>query len=274
MKVSHISPSAANMAMKCGQQYMFRYKMGMKIAPGFAQIRGRAAHRGVEHNLAQKIESKKDLAATEVMQAASDAVDDAFHGEVKLDGDYEELGYDKAKDVVKDEATTLSALHLERVAPAIQPTAVEVRIEMPESGTLPVKVLGVIDVIDDAGVIHDTKTARKSGRQDMADGSDQLTWYALLYRARYGKAPKELVLDQLVQTRTGKVSVNRFATQRNFYDLQAVIGIAKHVLKMAESEIFLPAPDSAWWCSAKWCGYHPDAGGPCPYGRRENRPTT
>ena len=274
MRVPHISPSAANMAMKCGQQYMFRYKMGLKIPPGFAQIRGRAAHRGIEHNLAQKICSFEDLPEEEVRQAASDAVDDALRGEVKMDADYEEFGYDNAKGIVKDEATTLSALHRNRVAPSIQPTAVEVRIEMPESDTLPVRVLGVIDVIDDAEVIHDTKTARKSGRQDMADSSDQLSWYALLYRARFGKPAKELVLDQLVQTRTGKLSVNRFATQRDVKDLQAVVGIAKHVLRMAESEIFLPAPDSAWWCSAKWCGYHPDAGGPCQYGRREKRPTS
>ncbi len=139
---------------------------------------------------------------------------------------------------------------------------------------LPMKVMGIIDTIDEDDVIHDAKTARKRGNQDLADGSDQLSWYELLHRARYRKPTNGLVIDQLVQTHGGKLSVNRFETTRDVADLRAVVGTIKQVAKMIEREVFLPAPDSAWWCSPRWCGYHSEAGGPCPYGRRTKRPTT
>lgn len=274
MKLKRGSHSAFNTALKCGQQYKFRYAMGLRLPPGFAIIRGRGADEGVNTNLVQKIESKKDADRELVRAAAAGEVDRMLAGEVVLDPDYMEYGFERAKGVVKDEAITLAELHLHRVAPELQPRAVQVKIEMPPSEVLPLTMVGVVDVIDDADVIHDTKTSKKSPPATAADESDQLTWYELFHRARYRKPSAGQRLDYLVRTPKGNLSAKVLETTRTMEDLQRAVATAGEILRMIEAEVWVPAPDSAWWCSAKWCGYHPDAGGPCRYGRRTKRPTT
>ncbi len=274
MKLDHISPSQLGTFGNCGMQWKYRYMDGLRLAPGFAQIRGKSTHQGVEVNFSQKIESKEDLSVEEVKAITSDAVDQQLEGPVTKDGDYEEMTLEQAGGIIKDEAVALAGLHTEELAPTIQPRAVEMRIELPETEEIPA-IVGIMDLIDDEEQIHDTKTAKKSPPATTADTSDQLSFYDLLYRTAYGPPPKGMQLDYLIRTPGKKLKAIVLPTQvRPDSELVTLLDRVKVMKAAVEKEVFLPAPAGAWLCSKRWCGYHIDNGGPCPFSRGQARPQT
>lgn len=256
MKLDHLSHSQISMLHKCGEQYRRRYIDGERVPPGVAQIRGRSVHRANERNLVAKVETGALLSLDEVQAAARDAVVGELQGEFVLDGDYAELGLERAKGFVQDEVVELATLHATEIAPKLEPKAIEVRIELPPSNALPVKLVGVLDLVDEHTGVRDTKTAQKSPGADDADLSDQLTAYDLLHRAYYREPPKGLGLDVLVRTpKKGDVKVVSLSTTRSVADLGVYVRRAQAAVRMIEAEIFLPAAQDSWACSAKWCGY-------------------
>lgn len=271
MKLEHLSNSQIQMALKCGQQYAYRYGEGMKLPPGFAMVRGKAVDAGVTFNLRQKIETSEDLPVEVVQEIAREKLAEEFQGEVELDPDYESTDFEKAKDALTDEVVGLAKLHTERVSPTFQPRAVQLRVELSPSHSLPIKLVGILDLIDTKERIRDTKTSKKSPDADAAQESDQLTAYDLLYRAHHRRQPGGLGLDTLVRTPSGKLSAQETsAPPRDMSDLRAYVARARSVVRMVETETFTPAPDSAWWCSQKWCGYW----GICKYARGRKRPAS
>jgi hypothetical protein len=256
MKLDHISHSQISTLSKCGEQYRRRYVEGEKLPPGFAQIRGGAVHYPIEKNMLHKMETGELLSLDEVRQLAADAIDSRLAGEIRLDGDYTERGLAAARGLVKDEVVQLAGLHATKVAPSIVPTAIEVRIEVPPSAALPVTLVGILDLIDGGDRIRDTKTKQKSPSEGDADLSDQLTAYDLLFRALYGQAPKDLVLDHLVRTPgRGELKVVSQATTRSISDLGVYLRRVEAAVRAVDAEIFLPAPQDSWSCSERHCGY-------------------
>lgn len=268
MKIEHLSNSQIQMALKCGQQWAYRYGEQIILPPGFAAIRGKSVDAGVSTNLRQKIESGQDLPVEEIEQAALDHLDLELRGEVMLDPDYGD-DFQRARGLVRDEVVGLTRTHTRFIAANLQPVAVQLRVTVMPSESLPVKLVGVIDLLDSEGRIRDTKTSRKSPSSNGAEESDQLTTYDLFHRAHYKKPPSLLQLDALIATPSGRFNVKEVtAPPRTMEDLRALVTRARAVVRMVESEVFTPAPDAAWWCSAKWCGYH----GMCPYARGRKRP--
>lgn len=256
---------------KCGEQYRRRYIERERLPPGCSQIRGRTTHEANERNLAHKLETGDLLELEEVQEIARDSVDGALQGEFVLGGDYVELGVTKARGVLKDEVVGLSTLHATEVAPAMEPEAIEVRVEVPAGGRLAVPLVGVIDLIDANTGIHDTKTAQKAPGRDDAHVSDQLTAYDLLHRALKGTPPKGLGLDVLVRTpKKGELRSYSLRTERTKADLSVYLHRVEAAVRTIEAEIFLPAPQDHWICSTRWCGY----ASTCPYFRGRPRPTS
>jgi hypothetical protein len=259
------------MLYRCGEQYRRRYGEGERLPPGIALVRGKSVHSANERNLVQKLETGELLSVAEVRDLAADSFDkEVKGGGFVIDGEYAKMPVRKALDTAKDEAVDLSGLHAEQVAPSIQPTAIEVRIELPPSQALEVPFISILDVIDDGTKIRDTKTTRKSPPSEAAHLSDQLTSQDLAYRARYHREPEELSLDYLVRTPSGKLTPSRLTTHRSKADLGTFLRRAQAALRMIEAEVFLPAPQDAWVCSERWCGYTST----CPYYRGRSRPTT
>lgn len=272
MKVDYLSNSQVQMALKCGQQYFYRYVEGIKTLPGFAMVRGRSVDSAVSTNLSQKIESKADLPVSDVQALARQELSDQFRkNEIEKDADYAEMDFETAKGKLADEVVGLAALHTTEVSPHLQPAHVQTKVTLQPSRILPVKFVGVLDLIDSNGTIRDTKTAKKSATDSAALESDQLTAYDMLYRAHFKTPPAGLQLDQLVRTEGGKLSANELkAPARERDELFAYVARANAVVSMVEREVYTPAPDSAWWCNQRWCGYWDR----CPFARGRKRPTT
>jgi hypothetical protein len=113
-------------------------------------------------------------------------------------------------------------------------------------------------------VIRDTKTSKKSPSENTAHESNQLSAYALASQVLDGKLPDALKLDYLIDLKRG-VKTMVMETKRNPEDATAYLNRVVNAIVSIRSGVFVPAPNTAWWCSAKWCGYHSI----CPHVRHQ-----
>lgn len=282
MEMRQISVSKITTLEKCGMQAYFRYGEGLKLPPSIAMLRGRALDTPVDLDLRRKMETGELAGEDELRDTAATAVTRAFdqEDEVAPDPDYEGLAMREARDTLSNEVQALALHHHQRVAPTIHPVDLQVRWEVEPSEALPAKFVGVLDIVDQqpggfgAGgpVIRDTKSKRKAPNSDDAEDSLQLSAYDLLHRARYGRPSAAQTLDYLWRTPGGKLGYKPLTTTRSLDDLSAFVARANRALEAFRAEVFVPAPEDSWVCSKRWCGYHPDNGGPCPFARRRSRP--
>lgn len=254
----HLSATQINMFTVCGEQYRRRYIEGEIIPPGIALLKGKAFHVGAETNMRQKIESRADLPAEQMVEAAAEAFDNESHFSYCLTDEERSRGPSAVLGEAKDSLVEMVKVHAKQQAPDYQPVMVEeeVRIALPG----PRDLLGIIDLADDKKRITDFKTAKKKKPQSEADSSLQLTVYSAAYQSRTGEAPSEVRLDNIIQ---GKKSVERqvLSSTRSEADIGALANRINTVAAAIDAGIFIPAPVGIWQCSQKFCGYWRS----CPY---------
>lgn len=257
------------MIQGCGEQYRRRYVEGDKLPPGIAMLRGRAIHTSQEKNLLSKMETGELLSTEECVDIANDQFKTEMSGGYVIGGQYEGMAVRDARSKAQIETVDLARLHSEEVAPTINPTAIESRIEIPPSEDLPVTFVSILDLIDGGDTVRDTKTKGKSPSANDAEESIQLTGQHLAFTALEGRPPARLQLDYLVRTPTGKLSYKTQTTTRGPRRVDAFVARARAALHMIEREVFIPAPEDSWKCTTKWCGYAET----CPFFRGRKRPT-
>jgi hypothetical protein len=135
----------------------------------------------------------------------------------------------------------------------------------PDPGKFPMNIMGILDLADDRDFIRDNKTASKSPNADAAIKSQQLTVYALLFRAFTGRREQGVALDTVVMTEAGNLSVKVQESKRDWTDIQSLKRRLEVTIAAIKTGIFPPTDPEAWWCSEKWCGYWDDV---CPFGRK------
>lgn len=241
---AYLSPTQLNMYLRCPAQYKFRYVDGIILPPRSALVKGKAVHRGQEHNYRQKIESYKDVALSEVQEVTA--------AEFESLAPETEWGKDEDPGKIKDETISLASLYHAEVAPKVQPILVEEKVTVDFENT-DYALLGFIDVLDDKGYIRDTKTASRTPGQDEAARSLQLTAYALAHRELMGVPESGVKLDYLVQTKSPKVVT--LEAKRSERDIKRFLNIVGRVAEAIRSQIFYPNPNS-FMCSEKNCGYY------------------
>lgn len=254
----HLSPSQIDSYTRCGEAYRRRYIEKEIIPPGFSLIKGGSVHKGAEENFRQKIETKADIAVNDMAEIAAAH----FDGTIRLEGvllseEEESIGKAKVIGNAKDSAIRMVGTFAASVAPLYQPIAVEEKVRIALPG--PRDLLGVMDLVLEDGV-QDLKTGAKKKTQSDIDTSAQLTTYAALYQAKYGKPPARLIIDTVidrVSEKTAKVTSEhqQLTTTRDANDFNALAARINTVVKGIEAGSFIPATPGAWWCSAKSCGY-------------------
>lgn len=245
--------SALNTISKCGAQFEKRYINGEKVPPSVPMIIGTATDKSVTADLGHKIETGGELLSDgDVQDIARDALTAEWENGVKVaEDDIEDDIGSKGKAI--DTSVALALLHHKDAAPAICPTHVQRSWVMDIEG-LPIQLAGTIDIQEGMASIRDTKTSGKSPNKDAADVSLQLTTYALAVRQHDGAIPAAVALDFLVRTKKPKLVP--LASKRTEADFPHLLERIYQVNRIIESGMFMPAPIDAWWCSAKWCGYH------------------
>lgn len=260
---AHLSATQLEMYARCPESYRRRYIENDRIPPAVSMLKGTGLHRAAEHNFRQKIDSHRDLPASEIVDAAVAGFESELSAGVSFDAEEESVGPEKVIGQAKDDVADLAETHAKTQAPDYQPVLVEesVRIELPG----PRDLLAVIDLADDKRRVVDFKTARKSKTQGDADGSVQLTVYAAAHQAVTGEPPALVRLDTIVQT-AKKTERQVIDSTRDNADLVALSHRINAISAAVDAGIFPPTTPGAWWCDRKWCGFHAT----CPYVARRS----
>ena len=254
----HLSPSQCNTWQMCPERWRRRYIEGEVIPPGVAAHRGTGVHGGAQINFDQKIESHVDLPAEDIVDASVAAFEHAVESKgYAMTPEESARGATLVGSDAKDLTAAMAKVHADEVAPDYQPIIVEeaVRIVMPSSTH---DLFGYVDLIAGGDgcpeQVVDFKTAGKSKSQGDVDLSNQLTFYSAASRVLTGVPVDQVRLEVLVG---GKRGVKRQLLQstRGADDYAVLAHRVNAVLAGIKAGIFGPAPEGAWWCGPKWCGY-------------------
>lgn len=239
-----ISPSQLKLYLRCPRQYEFRYIQGLRLAPGGSLVKGLAAHKAAEANLANKIVSGEDLP----VEAIQDLTSDEFE-RLRLTAEFQA---DENPGALKDAAVRSAVAWRNKVAPGINPAAVETWVEAPTpEGNV---VFGRLDCEEVDGTIRDMKNTSRLPAANALAVDVQAMGYCYM---QGGAAPVQF--DYLVEQGRTITYAPRTAqfTATDMVDFaKTVDGVARAV----EAGAF-PQNRDGWWCSSKWCGYWPKCRG-------------
>lgn len=253
--------SAMEMLSRCGEQFRRRYVENEIIPPGAALAVGIAVHESVERNLRNRLDKGVLLPVAHSADAARDAVHRLFGKGVTLSPEEVSDGIGTVLGRCIDEAVTMAGAHAQVLAPQLRPVHVE-RTWVLRLPNYPVDLAGKID-IQERATVRDTKTARKSPDDDAAHRSGQLTAYALAVKTLDGTAELPAVaMDHVVLLKSGPKIVTQHST-RALEDAHVFLGRVERAVEAIQKGSFVPARESDWWCSPRWCGYYAT----CPFVR-------
>ena len=170
----------------------------------------------------------------------------------------------ESKDSLSEKAAGMLRVYLESCNGA-KPVAIEQPFEVdlvdPETGEIfPVRLRGIIDLIEDGDVLVDLKTAGRTLEQGGLERHLQLSTYALAHWVMKGSIPK-LRLDMLMKT--VKPRLERHETTRSIEDLGWTARLINEVALTIQTEHFFPNP--SWRCTEceyfahcqRWRGWEP-----------------
>lgn len=250
----HLSASHLGLACRCPEACRRRYIEGEIVPPGIAAAKGTSLHHGASANFQQKISTYVDLPEENLVESCVEQFKlQAKHGEYQLTPEETARGKRVVVAEATDDVARLARVHSQQQAPCYQPMATElsIRKSLPNCSH---DLLGIVDLIDNTDAIVDLKTTARKKQQHEADVSVQLSVYYVLFRSQYGRAPRTLRLDTLVQTKT-KTERQVLETQRTEADIDVLAHRMNAVLEMHRAGVYVPANPDDWFCNAKWCGY-------------------
>lgn len=165
---SRVSASQISMFNRCEQQYAFKYAMRLPEALKSFFAIGRAIDEGCNVANSSKIQSHQTTPVKDVTEIAVT--------ELETMKDEAEWDVDDPFAQIKDRLPGLvSVLHKDVLA-IVQPKAVqqEITVEMENW-----KFFGIIDMLDEDNIRHDTKTAKRSWPKGKEDSEIQPVIYSL-----------------------------------------------------------------------------------------------
>jgi hypothetical protein len=265
------STSALSCLSQCGEKFRRRYVENERVPPNPKLLRGRVVHEVAQHSYTRKLETDVLPTVEEAEDQAATRFENHWEEGVLFDEDDKALGEERTKGNSKDFAVDLSGYHVQKVAPAVHPIAVEERMSVTPADS-DVVIHGIIDLIDltPAGdVIRDLKTAERAPSGDAADKSLQLSMYSMLWLTDTGRLPAKLTLDTLVRTSTrNEKKYLPLHTTRDDEDMRVLIARVNAAVRTVERGDFLPAAMDSWVCN--YCEFRNS----CPFVRRGARPTS
>jgi RecB family exonuclease len=190
-----LSPTQVRCFMDCHARWWFKYNLRYPDPPNGNLALGRAVHRALTQNFAQKVETCEDLPPSGLFALFREAwALERNQAEFRDDEDPSQLAF---------AGEALVAKYLDEIAPAVELAAVELHVEGEIGG---VRVQGFIDLLDVDGRIIDIKTAKAFPSSIEPMHRFQVATYRELAPAASGKGR----LDRLVKTKTPKIVLQDF----------------------------------------------------------------
>ena len=233
-----LSPSSVNkFAYGCQVKWFYAKVLRLPETRGAALALGSAVHDALLGNYTVKLDRREDMPVADVQ--------DLFRAFL---GDQLEQCVLTAEDDAADLETcgeVMVSMYMERVAPEVQPAAIEKKVEG-FIGDVP--VCGYIDVLDVDGKIIDLKTAAKKPSNVPAPYRNQITTYSMLEPAASGVAR----LDTMTKTKT--VGLHQTTFEVSDADRKLTERLYSIAREQMRSGVYLPNRDS-YTCSRTYCSH-------------------
>jgi hypothetical protein len=232
-----LSPSSVAKYTSCSAKYRFAKIDKLPDPSTGARCLGAAVHDAIGENLAQKIETRRDLPAAGVTAIYRQAWDThAADTEFRDDEDPAAL---------KAQGEALALKYLDEACPEIDPAAVELHVVGRIGDVL---VQGYVDLLETNGRVRDFKTAARKPSEITPDYRFQVSTYVQLLPNASGQAQ----VDTLTKTKAPALVSQSLTIESS--DVEQTARMYPLVQQAIRAGIFLPNR-SHWSCSRANCAF-------------------
>ena len=261
LPVSALSVSAIRTLRKCPESWRRRYIDTEYSPPSGPMLAGSAAGAAANACDYRFIEEGDFLSAEDTLDVFSDEWDEREEREGK-DADWGEEKPGSVKDLT---AKALSD-YRRQIEEMPKPIAVEreARLVYEE-----VEFVAYLDREQEDGTVADRKVSGKRASAGAADADLQATAYLTVRRAEaesdMGAEARGFEFHRMIRQKTMQYALVEPTTRTDDQldrFLAGLYGAAEEIEWRMETDNWAFAPDGAWWCSEKSCGYW----GRCPGG--------
>lgn len=255
LPVSALSHSGIRTLHMCPEKWRRQYVENEYSPPSGPMLAGSAA--GAAANAADhRFIEEGEFLDTE---ATLDVFSDEWDERIEREGADADWGADKPGDVKDATAGALKDYSDRFLQTLPKPIAVEREARLTYEG---IEFVAYMDREQEDGSIADRKVKGKRMSQSDADSDSQATGYMAVRRAEseadLEKEPTGFEFHTLIRQKTKRYA-EVIATERTNDQLDGFLaGIyraAEEIEFRMETENWSYAPDGAWWCSKKSCGY-------------------
>jgi len=251
LPVAALSLSSIRMLRKCPEQWRRRYIEREYEPPTGAMTLGKAVGAAEAQSDHTWIESGEPLDSEQVLDAYADEFEHAAAENVDWQGDQPSAMKDSG-------AGALRAYHREVRPDMAAPVEAEreSRFDVAHEDGSQVEFVAYLDVETEDGIVIDRKVSKSKWSQEKADDDGQPPAYLAARRAE-GVPATGFAFHPMVRTKKPYAQVvptDRTDDQLDVF-LASILGAADEVAWRTENDSWSYAPDGAWWCSRKSCGY-------------------
>jgi hypothetical protein len=242
-----------SLGLSCGEKYRMRYIEHIKLPPSMAMVRGRSVHKTNEINLSQKIESKKDMPLSDMLDCTRDSFCKTVSDGVLLTRD-EISAKSRLLNECLEKSLTITEIYNSNVAPVIDDAVSIEKSFAVYVEDIDIVIKGRMDVKTKTG-IRDLKITAQTMVADQIKTELQPGFYGLADSIESGRTETEFAFDNIVVKKIPTVTHQKITVGKAQHDI-----VKKKIAAfsaMVKAGIFLPpAVYPGWVCTPKYCGYH------------------
>lgn len=248
MPLTSLSYSALQSYAECRYAYFAHYFLGLKIQPTAAMAFGKAIDEALTASNNNRVKTGSYLQPEIVVPIFRDSFEEQLPEQKKRPGlfasslDYFWRGEDAEK-MIKDGEALINLYYDEpwadedddfltlHSAEEINPDGVQLRLDMPLPGDYVQSLVGILDLLDDTGIIVDYKARKREGSWDGMNFDLQPTTYATLL----GR-PATLQFIELIRG-DKKVRIKSHATHRTEEDIGWFLSYVQIVAREIDQQL-------------------------------------
>lgn len=255
MPVSALSHSSQRTLRMCPRKWRFQYIENVYSPPSGAMLAGSAAGAAANACDHHYIEEGEFLEPDATLDVFSDEWDER----IEREGSDADWGADRPGDLKDQTAGALRDYSARILSELPKPIAVEREARLVYEG---IEFVAYLDREQADGSIADRKVKGKRMSQADADSDSQPTGYMAVRRAESEDGlelePTGFEFHTLIRQKTKRyaevIPTERTNEQLDDF-LAGIYRAAEEIEFRAETDNWSYAPDGAWWCSEKFCGY-------------------
>lgn len=257
----NLSPSKIRMLKRCEAAFYYRYIIGIKMPPTSALTLGSSYDDALTTCYNHKINSKgkDDMKASDVI--------DAFLTSFNMRSENTEFKDDELPGQIKDIGVKITRKYAETLALKVNPLEVQKKYEI-QFPNVDWKFIGISDLIETDGRIHDNKTTKKSptyknGKFILDDETKfQMLSYSVAEKMQRGPdAGNTMFVDYAVKTQIPKLIQVEvpIPIESDFKYFKTMTSSAYQRILLLKNGMIKPIPNrSNFLCSRYQCAYWAD----------------